>query len=72
MGEDIYTKVIQYQKAHGYLPDNLKDIGLEDKEEGPIYYHRQTDSTFYIYYGGVLGESIIYDPKTDKWISDRG
>jgi hypothetical protein len=71
IGEDIYLKIVQYQKTNGRLPDKLNDIGIEETMEGPIYYHKQTDSTFIIYYGGGLGESIVYDPKTKKWESDR-
>lgn len=72
IGEEIYLKIVQYQKTNGRLPDKLDEIGVEEKMEGPIYYNKQTDSTFTIYYGGRLGESIIYNPKTGKWKSDRG
>jgi len=71
IGEDIYLKIVQYHKTNGRLPNKLNDIGLEETMEGPIYYQKKTDSTFIIYYGEVLGESIVYDPKTKKWESDR-
>ena len=65
-------KIIHYKNANGHLPDNLNEIGVEEKMEGPIYYSKKTDSTFIIYYGGKLGVSIVYDPKTGKWKSDGG
>lgn len=71
IGEGIYIKIVQYQKTNGRLPNKLNDIGIEEKMEGPIYYQKQTDSTFIIYYGGGLGESIVFDPKTKEWKSDR-
>ncbi len=71
IGEDIYLKIVQFQKTNGRLPDKLNEIGIQEKMEGPIYYHKKTDSTFLIYYGGALGESIVYDSKTKKWVSDR-
>jgi hypothetical protein len=71
IGEEIYGKIIQYQKTNGRLPDGLNEIGVEEKMEGPIYYQKQTDSTFIIYCGGGLGESIVFDPNTKKWKSDR-
>jgi hypothetical protein len=71
IGEEVYLKIVQYQKTNGHLPDNLNDIGVEEKMEGPIYYQKQTDSTFQIYYGGELGESIVFDPLTKKWKSDK-
>ena len=70
-GEDIYMKITQYQKTNARLPDKLNDIGIEEKIGGPIYYQKQTDSTFVIYYSGVLGESIVFNPKTKEWKSDR-
>ncbi len=71
IGEDIYLKIVQYKKNNGHLPDKLNDIGVEEKMEGPIYYQNQTDSTFIIYYGGRLGESMVFDPLTKEWKSDR-
>lgn len=70
IGEDIYLKIVQYQKTNGCLPSKLDDVGVEEKMEGPIYYQKQTDSTFIIYYGGGLGESIVFDPLTKEWKSD--
>ena len=72
LGKAIYLKVLDYQRMHGRLPDNLSEIGVEEKMEGPIYYVKQTDTTFIIYYGGGLGESIIFDPKSETWKSDGG
>ena len=67
VGEEIYLKIVQYRNSKGYLPDSLGEIGVEEKIEGPIYYSKQSDSTFIIYYSGGLGESIIYEPITMKW-----
>lgn len=66
----MYIKIIQYQKTNGRLPDSLNEIGIDETMEDPIRYQKQTDTTFIIFYGGGLGESIVYDPKTKKWASD--
>jgi hypothetical protein len=71
LGKAIYHKMLDFQKLHGHLPDNLSEIGVEDKMEGPIYYNKQSDSAFIIYYGGSLGESVIFDPKSGIWKSDK-
>lgn len=70
IGEAIYLKIVQYKNSNGRLPDGLNDIGIEEKVEGPIYFQKQTDSTFIIYYGGTLGESIVFNPLTKEWKSD--
>lgn len=71
IGVDVYLKIVQYKKTNGRLPNKLNDIGVEEKMDGQIYYQKQTDSTFIIYYGGGLGESIVFDPLTKEWKSDR-
>lgn len=72
LGEEIYLKIIKYKNVNEYLPESLNEIGIEEIMEGPIYYSKQSDSTFIIYYNGGLGESIIYEPETGKWKSDGG
>jgi hypothetical protein len=72
IGEKIIAKIEVYKKAHGHVPKRLEDIGIETKMEGPIYYDKTSDTTYFVYYGGRLGESIIYNFKTKKWESDRG
>jgi len=71
IGEEIVTKIEGYKSAKGYLPNNLKDIGIAEKEEGPIYYLKQNDSTYIVYYGLGLGESMVYNSKTKSWERDR-
>lgn len=71
LGEEIIAKIETYKKTIGHLPNNLKDIGIIEKEEGPIYYKWQNDSTYMIYYGVGLGESMVYDFKNKQWKSDR-
>ena len=66
----MYLKVIQYQKEHGHLPNSSNDFGIEETMTGPVHYQKQTDSTFILYFGRNLGESMIYHPETDEWISD--
>jgi hypothetical protein len=70
-GEQIIAKIEAYKKQNGHLPNNLNDIGVIEKEEGPIFYKKQTDTTYLIYYGGGLGESIIYNFETKQWESDH-
>ena len=70
LGEEIITKIETYKKSNGHLPNQLKDIGIIEKEEGPIYYKRQNDTTYIIYYGLGLGESMVYNFKNKRWERD--
>ena len=71
LGEEIIAKIESYKKQNGYLPNKLNDIGVIEKEEGPIYYSKKSDTTYMIYYGGVLGESMVYNFDTKQWESDH-
>lgn len=72
LGEEIIKKIEAYKKANGHLPDSLGDIGIAEKEEGPVYYSKVNDSIYEIYYGFLLGESVIYNFKTHKWEIYKG
>ena len=71
LGEEIIAKIETYKKQNGHLPKKLNDIGVIEKEEGPIYYSKQNETTYKVYYGGGLGESIVYNFETKRWESDR-
>jgi hypothetical protein len=71
LGEEIITKIENYKKTAGHLPNHLDSIGVVEKEEGPFYYKKENDTTYIIYYGLGLGESMVYDFKTNQWKSDR-
>lgn len=65
--EQIISKVENFSRANGRLPDSLGDLGVPESEEGPIYYRKLTDSTYEIWYGNGLGESVTYNSATATW-----
>lgn len=71
----LIEKIEDYKKLYGKIPPDLKSIGVDEKEEGPIFYTPWNDSINYIIYfseGGV-GESKKYYSDTKKWENiDRG
>jgi hypothetical protein len=71
LGEEIIAKIETFKKQNGHLPNKLDDIEVIEKEEGPIYYLKQSDTTYKVYFGGVLGESIVYNFETKQWESDH-
>ena len=66
-GNQIAVRIDAYKSDNGRLPSNLNDIGIEEKEEGPIYYQKQSDSKYILWFGDGLGESITYDSESNKW-----
>jgi hypothetical protein len=66
-GNEIKNKIELFKKANGRLPSSLSEFGIEEKEEGPIYYEKKDESNYILWFGAKLGESVTYDSRTNKW-----
>ncbi|MCP3922797.1 MAG: hypothetical protein GY714_09455 [Desulfobacterales bacterium] len=67
-------KVIEKFKVQfNRVPDNsevyglMKKIGLSPDESCPCYY-KENESTYTVYFGSVLGNSIAYNSVTRRWV----
>lgn len=67
IGQDIVSKVENYKTTHGQLPDSLENIGIKSNESGPVYYQKQSDTTYIVWYGLGLGDSKTYDSVDKTW-----
>jgi hypothetical protein len=67
IGNDAVKKIEDYRLKNNRLPETLNDIGLEEKNEGVIYYRKESTTDYIVWYGLTLGESRTYDSKTKKW-----
>lgn len=65
--EELIIKVEAFRTSKGYLPDSLAQLGLREIEEGPVYYRRETDTSFTVWYGRELGESRTYHSASQSW-----
>jgi hypothetical protein len=66
-GQVIIGKIESFRKDKGKLPDSLMDVGIEEKEEGPIYYEKRGEAKYVLWFGTELGESVTYDSESRKW-----
>lgn len=66
-GEIIVDLIYNYKRDKGQLPGSLFDLGVDEIEEGPIYYSRQDTDQFIVWYGTDLGESNVYNSNSMKW-----
>lgn len=66
-GNKIIEAIERYKKQNSKLPLSLFDIGIRETEDGPIYYQKENDSVYIVYFGDVLGESVIYNSIKGKW-----
>jgi hypothetical protein len=66
-GDEIVKGIESFRKENQRLPESLSEIGVEEKEEGPIYYAKKSDMRYVVWFGMELGESVTYDSETRKW-----
>jgi hypothetical protein len=66
-GNVVIRRIEQFRETHGYLPDNLTAMGMVEEEAGPIYYLKQDSSSYIVWFGLELGESMTWDSKSGKW-----
>ena len=64
--ELIIEKVELYKKENNRLPNTLKDIGIEYRED-MAFYGKISDDEYEVWYGTYLGVSKIYNSKTKSW-----
>ena len=66
-GGQLISKVESFRKDKGRLPETLAELGLKEREEGPLYYKRESESRYVIWFGTQLGESPTYDSERRAW-----
>lgn len=66
-GDLVISKIETFRKDKNKLPETLSEIGLKDTEDGPIYYKKESDTKYIIWFGTQLGESATYESDTKEW-----
>ena len=66
-GKEIVAKIEYYKNENGKLPNSLNELGIVETESGPIYYKKESESKYIVWFGKDLGESTTYDSDTKKW-----
>ena len=64
--ERLQAALEDYRTTHGEYPESLVAIGVSDKEEGPIYYHRKSMGSYELWFGTTMGESRVFSSKDRK------
>lgn len=65
--KEAIRKIEEFHETNGRLPENLKEIGIEERLEGPLFYDRVENEDYIIWFGTTLGESEKYESKTGCW-----
>jgi hypothetical protein len=65
------SRIEEFRKAKGQLPDSLSEAGGQDSESCPCYC-KTGDGSYLVWYGTTLGESETYNSETRKWSPASG
>ncbi len=66
-GNEIAAKIEKFRNEKGKLPESLSEVGIAETESGPIYYKKESETKYILWFGKELGESMIYDSDTKEW-----
>jgi hypothetical protein len=66
LGNIAISKVEEYRRVKGRLPNSLSEVGVEEDESCPCYC-KTSDNSYIVWNGTTLGESDTYDSQTKKW-----
>src|SRR5579872_968678 len=62
----VISKIEEFKRVNGRLPNSLSETGVEQDESCPCYC-KTSNSSYVVWYGTTLGESHTYDSETKKW-----
>lgn len=65
-GNEIVSRVEAFRKGHRRLPDTLDEIGIHDPELR-VFYQKNSDDEFVVWFGTLLDESETYNSRTKRW-----
>jgi hypothetical protein len=63
---EVISRVEAFRKSHRSLPETLDEVGMADPDL-KVFYRRNGDTQYYVWFGTTLGESETYDSQTKRW-----
>jgi len=62
--EKIASKIESFRLEHQKLPSTLEEV---EKEENEIFYQREGETNYVLWFGKELGESTVYYSSNKTW-----
>jgi len=66
-GNEAVAQIEKFRNEKGRLPNSLSEAGIVETESGPIYYRKESESKYILWFGKELGESVVYNSETKQW-----
>ncbi|WP_140464379.1 hypothetical protein [Hymenobacter nivis] len=70
-GEQLVYRIEAYRSRKGYVPNDLGDIDIIEREESTLHYKKLNESNYEIWFGTSLGESKTYYSAKKSWESHQ-
>ncbi len=64
---ELVAKIEKFRTDKSRLPNSLSEIGIVETESGPIYYRKESETKYIVWFGKELGESATYDSDAKQW-----
>jgi hypothetical protein len=65
--KSIQAAAESYRTGHGVYPASLPIPAPPDRPEGELFYQKEPDGSYIIWYGTGLGESAVFHSKEGRW-----
>jgi len=66
-GDELVVKIEEYKKQNEELPNRLKDLGIEETMDGPLFYEKEDSINYIVWFGTGVGEGMYYYSDIKEW-----
>ena len=66
-GNRLIYDIEAFQRVHGRLPAELSEVSKGPMEREKLFYQRCDETSYIVWFGTTLGESMTYHSKSRDW-----
>ena len=66
-GLELIARIEAFRTSHDSLPNTLNDLGFPEKEESKFHYKKNSDTSYVVWTGTTLGESLTFNSVGRQW-----
>jgi hypothetical protein len=71
-GNRLISGIEAFQRAHGRLPAELSELNKDAVQQGKLFYQMCDETSYVVWFGTTLGESMTYHSKSRDWLEASG
>ena len=66
-GNRLISDIEAFHRVHGRLPAELSELSKGPTEQEKLFYQRCDETSYIVWFGTTLGESMTYHSKSRDW-----